>query len=270
MGFKNGIIERIALLRLNIVNTIYEDYANFANNWASVLSTTFYTVAFMLFVQVIFANVTLYAGYTKNEVLLMYFIGQLQAFSIFAWSEVNIQRLIRDVNSGDLDLILVKPLPSLFYVTFRRIKILDILRDGTPPLLIVGSLISWSEFSITPLQLLYATVIFILGQFAFHAFQFMVACVVFWKGESASIYNATFEFWDINRVPYEGQSDWLRKIFTIFIPIMLLTPVSTSVLLGRLPGLSTTLFTIAVALVFYLLKSWVWSRALRSYTSASS
>lgn len=268
--FKNGFVERIALLRINIINTFYEDYANFANTWASLLSTTFYTAAFMVFVQVVFSNVTLFAGYSKNDILLMNFIGQINAFSIFSWSLNNIERLIKDVNAGDLDLVLIRPLPSLFYVSLKKIKLLDVLRDGTLPLLIVGYFMDWSEYSFSASNLFYGLVVFICGQIAFHSFQFIVACSVFWTGESSSLFGITYEVWDVNRVPFEGYNKWFKTIFTVFIPILLITPITASVLLGKSNGLIMALIGIIIASIFLGLKIKVWKMSLRNYTSASS
>jgi ABC-type uncharacterized transport system permease subunit len=270
MEFKNAFLERLILLRINIVNTFYEDYANFANNWASLLSTTFYTIAFMTFIQVIFSNVTLFAGYSKNDILLMSFIGQVNAFSIFSWSVHNIERFIKDVNAGDLDLVLIRPLPALFYITLKKVKLLDVVRDGTIPLLIIGFIIDWSKFSISPMNVLFAIIVFISGQLAFHSFQFIVALTVFWTGESSSLYNITYEVWDINRVPFEGYNTWFRVIFTVFIPILLITPLTTSIILGKSNGLLFAGFAVFIAAIFLKIKSIVWKIGLKNYTSASS
>src|SRR3990167_9318864 len=112
--FNQAISDRAAILKVGIVYTFQQETAYWTNNWANLLSPFFYTLSMVLFIDVIYANVDLVAGYTRNQMLLFLFNGQIAFYTGWLFHK-NLQELIVSVNKGSLDLLLVKPMPSLFY-----------------------------------------------------------------------------------------------------------------------------------------------------------
>lgn len=267
--FKNFIFERLAILAINVRNTYEEETAYFANNWAHILSTTVFTLTYLVFINVLYANVDSIAGNSKDEMLFFTLINQLNFYSLFSWSYHNLDELIKDVNRGDLDMILTKPLPHLFYITFRKVSVIQLLRDATIPLIAVISVINWSELSLNRTSLLAGIVVLICGQIAFHTVQFFLAIPVFWKGESRTLFNLAYTLFNPN-IPFEGYPTILKVGLTVFLPILISTALSTSVILNKTNPLLMVIFSVSIAATCLALKSWGWKLALRNYTSASS
>src|SRR5690606_21191687 len=122
-----------------------------------------YVFAEILFLEVVYANVTTIAGYSRDEMLIFVLIGQMWAYIYLGVIMQNFTELISQINTGQLDLILTKPLPHLFYVNYQKINIYKTIRDGTPPLLLLILIIEWSNLSIELIHIFPTVLIFICG-----------------------------------------------------------------------------------------------------------
>lgn len=266
--YKEYITERTSLVKISVINTFHQDNAYIGEKWGNLLSTAMYTVTYLLFIHVLYENVQTIASYTKNEMLFFTFIGQISFYTLWTLSMENYRNLIIDVNKGNLDLILVKPVPALFYVSLRKISILTILRDGIPTLFIV-SLIQWQELQLHILPVVAGIAIFICGQLTINAFQFLFTLPAFWFGEARELFGISFDF-VTEQMPFEGLNNWLKVLFTTLIPTYFSTSVATSVMLEKSNVFIMIFLSLSVASLMIILKQYLWQVALRSYTSASS
>lgn len=265
----NYLRERFAVLGIAIRYTYEQETAYFANNWASALSTTMYTLAYIVFINVVYANVPQVAGYSRDDMLFYTLVNQVNFFSLFSWSQNNLADLITDVNRGDLDLVLTKPLPHLFYITFRRVSIIQLFKDAIIPIIALIYVINWHQLMLTPQSIAIGVVILICGQIAFHTIQLLLAVPVFWKGEAQSLFTLSYILFNSN-IPYEGYPSGLRIFLTIFLPILISTALTVSVMLNKIDPWMALVVSLVIATFASLLRTWIWNLALRNYTSASS
>jgi ABC-2 type transport system permease protein len=270
--FKEYIEERVVVLSATLKFTLQKESAYVLSNWASLLSTTVYTLAMLLFIHIIYGNVKTIAGYTKNDMLIFFLIGQLAYYLTASISFDPMREMILAVNRGDLDLILTKPIPSLFYVIVREVKLLSALRDGIPPTLAILIAINWHEFHPTPLALAIGIIVFICGLICMHVFQFLASVPVFWLGESSKILHLAFDIYSGggSLIPLEGMIGSLRFILSSILPVMIVTAFTSSVILHKSDPFLLLLWSLVVACISLVVMNVVWSEALRHYTSASS
>jgi ABC-2 type transport system permease protein len=260
---------RLRLLWINIKNTWQAQTAYFGDSWGNVLSTMVYTLTFFLFVTVIYGNVRTLGGYTRDQMLFFVLINQLSFYLIYAWNFNNVQRLVMDVNRGSFDLLLVKPLPALFYTSTREINLLSMLRDGIPGILFITLAINWHHISIAPQNILLGIVCFMAGQLALNGLFFLLAMPVFWFGQAADLLDLGYSFSSVD-LPYEGVSRNIRLGLTLAIPALVPSSLTASVILGKSNPLANTALAVAAAIILILAKNFTWRRALLNYTSASS
>lgn len=268
--FKNYVQERINILKLNIIYTFQNETSSVANSWGNILSTTMYTLTYILFINILYTNVKTFAGYTKDETLFMILIAQLNVFLNAMWSHDNIDNLIDDVRVGNLDLILCKPIPSLFYLTLRDISIVSIIRDLIPPFTAIMLSINWTNIHLTFQRIITGVIIFFSGQLAFHSFEFILGLSVFWLGKAENIKGTIYALDDTKKIPFEGYPFSLKILFTLILPVLITSQVATSVLLGKSNAFIATGFSLTIALLFFYLKIMLWQKALKRYTSVSS
>ena len=81
---------------------------------------------------------------------------------------------------------------------------------------------------------------------------------------------AYYNLFSIARIPDAAFHGATRMIFTLAIPMLLVSNVPVKVLLNRLSSPAEITLMLAMSVVFFLISHLVWSRALRQYSSASS
>ncbi len=266
-----SVFDNTKILLANIKYTFQTETAYRIGNLVSVFSTFFYTITYLVFIDVIFSNVDTVAGYSLNEMNFFFLLSQVTAYTFFIIND-NISKLIESVNSGNLDLILTKPVSSLFYTSFSKIRVYSMTRDMLPPLLAVIFIINWSELNLSITSLMLGILILILGMLIAQAFLTICALPVFWIGESKQLFNVAQDSWFASgaTVPFEGIPSFLKFTFIFLIPGIIPSALATSVALGKSDALTALGVSFFVLIIFFVLRSILWRIALKNYTSASS
>lgn len=260
---------RWSIFTANTINTFHQETAYFANNWGGLLSTVFYTATLLLFINILYSNISIFAGYNKNTMMLLVFISQLSFYIAWFWSNDNLTLLYESVRDGKFDLVLVKPVPAEFFSVSQKISILVVMEVSLPNLILLATLIKWSQLPLNIMSCFFGALIFLFGQIIWHCFRFLFYMPVFWYGEAKRISSIPSAF-ESSNIPFEGFNGSLRFIFTIIIPVLLVSQLSVSVVLGKSNGPKMFLLSLIVAIIFLILKSYFWKKALKNYTSASS
>jgi ABC-2 type transport system permease protein len=258
------------LLKLSIINSYQIQSAYFFENVMGIFSTLAFTFSMLVFINVIFSNVDLFAGYTKSEMLFLFFVAQFNFYVAYIWSVNNINSLVENVRSGELDLILVKPIPDLFFISSRRIHLLTMLKEGLPTLFMFGAAVEWSKVPVVKENIPYALLIIVLGQLSVHCFRLIFGLSVFFTGNAEQVFKLSNAVTDISEIPYEGYPFGLRMLFTAFVPALIASQVAVSVALGKSQALHMLVLVLVISMVFILLANFCWRVALKGYTSASS
>lgn len=270
--FKNEIFRRLDLLKANIWFTFQGELAYTGNNWAALFSTSFYTLSLLILLKVLFTNVRELAGYNYQEMLLVFLMTQFTYYINWTVSMRNIYELIADVNKGNLDLVLTKPVPALFYMSIRKINILQLLREGGAPTLAIVLSIKWYELTLTPVNTLIGIVILILGLWVMHVFTLIAALPVFWLGESESIVDLALQLSAGNGVliPFEGYSRKMQVTLGTVIPVLIAAYFSSSAILHKSNPWLLLEWAAGMALIAGIVRIKLWNIAIKNYTSASS
>lgn len=260
---------RFKILAANIKNSFQNEVAFFANNIGNVFSTVFYTVVAVIFINALFVNVKAIAGYSKNDMLFLFLAGQLSFYIFATWTEGNRDLLHTDVKTGNLDFLLIRPVPALFYISCRKINILGILRDGLPTIILVSYIINWGALNLNPTSAIFGIMIFALGQLAWNGLSYLFTFPVFWLDEATNISKISWSLGETNNTPYEGLERKIKLTLTTIIPSFLTAAVPVSVALGKSDKYVMFTLTLLVTITFSFLKSFMWKKALNNYTSVA-
>lgn len=242
------------------------------NNWGGVASTVTYMLTYLAFLSIIYSQIETIAGYNYSQMLMFTLIGQISFYTNWFWSMGGIQQMIRDVNSGRLDLILSKPLPALWYVTIQKVNLPSILAQSIPamiPLLVL--LVKHWSFALTLRAVFLAAVSFICGIVLIHCLSFILALSVFWTGQSRAMIGLGHQLsYFGNTIPLEAYPKVVVFLGLTVIPFLAHIALTTSYLLGKTVSLSYLLIILAATAIFIIAKIKLWQAALRRYASASS
>ena len=252
-----------SLWRLNVA----EELQYRANFVASLLGTLFWIGTALLTLALFFRHTTRLGGWDYWEVVVLLGVFNALTGVIEAVLRPGIGQLAGEVRSGNLDLVLARPVDAQAFVSFRR---LDIWRFTDVALGLALSGYALVRLGRTPSVLEIAAFMAALASAGIVVYSIWVALMslAFWlvSVENLSVlFDAVYEG---ARYPVSAYPGALRFVFVYLLPIAWITTIPASALTGRLEP-QIAVGAAAVAAVALLLARLLWRAALRHYTGAS-
>ncbi len=178
----------------------------------------------------------------------------------------NLSRIVKHIQDGTLDFVLLKPINSQFWLSFHSFSLW-----GVPDLLFGLGIIVYAGnlLGVGAGAYLLAIIPLVFGMVIMYSLWFMLGATSIWF---TKIYNMTEVLKGLlaaGRFPIGAYPATYRFFFTFVVPVTFLTTVPAEMLLGR----GDPLWTVSsgcLAVVLLILSDRVWRFALRFYTSASS
>ena len=253
-----------ALWKLNAA----EELQYRANFVASFASTCFYLLTALLTLSLFFRHATSLGGWDFWEVVVL--LGVFNALSglVEAILRPGIGDLAAQVRSGNLDLVLSRPVDAQVFVTFRHIdiwRLADILLGFGVS---AYALVHLGHFP-TAIQVFAFLVTFVAAAIVVYAIWVTLMSLAFWfvsVENIATLFDAVFEG---ARYPVSAYPQALRFLFFYLLPVAWTTTIPASALTGRLSG-TTALAATAIGLGALGFSRLLWRAAIRRYTGASS
>jgi ABC-2 type transport system permease protein len=178
----------------------------------------------------------------------------------------NLNRIVKHIQDGTLDFVLLKPISSQFWLSFHSFSVWGV------PDLIFGLVIifySGSLLSVGVGAYLLSVIPLLSGLVIMYSLWFMLGATSIWFTKIYNITEVLKGLLAAGRFPIGAYPATYRFFFTFIIPVTFLTTVPAETLLGRGDPL-WILSGGCLALVLLFLSGRVWRFALKFYTSASS
>lgn len=243
---------------------------------ANYLIKTFVEVAWLclmaFFYDRLFEFTAAVAGWSKPEYFFYlgtYFLMESIIETFFMSNVVEFAELVR---SGNLDLLLLKPVDEQFLVSCRQVEF-STLPNGmfgvflmSRSLLQFGTMPEWERIA--------AFIIGILCSVGMaYSFLLMLASTAVWMIRNQSLYELWWLFMSLVRYPREiFNAPWVYGIgyfFTFIVPVMLAVNVPASSMV-KLFEPRMVAYMVAATMFALWFSRWIFRKALRSYRSASS
>ncbi|CAH1191939.1 MULTISPECIES: ABC transporter permease [Paenibacillus] len=227
-----------------------------------------YLFAKLLYVVVVYET-DLHIGSITPDGILM-FVGTYTIMTglysgLFFPNFVRIPEYIRN---GTLDLLMVKPISLQFLVSLRYIDL------GMPiPNFFAGGtmvVISWNALSIpvTAWNLLAFSLYLGTALIITYCLMFIPALLSFWLVNTGGLAGIFYSIWDANNMPMPIYSRFIQRVGVYVLPFLVITNFAPMMVMDQLtPALAV--WGVTVPIVLLLIVRFVWSRAIRSYNSAS-
>lgn len=206
------------------------------------------------------------AGWTSYEILALYAVFMCIFALQFIFLYPNLVAMGEMVNSGNLDLLLTKPVNAQLILSFRRISLEELGSLATSALLLVwlisnGTiLLSWNSV------LLFITAMVCSAALVYSLFiLLMSAAVKLEKLENMA--QLMWSLFSLCRYPVEIYPRWLRHLFYGLFPIAFISTVPASIILGKVSS-TIVLNALTFALTAIIISTFIWQKALKTYTSA--
>ncbi|HAG84550.1 MAG TPA: ABC transporter permease [Cyanobacteria bacterium UBA12227] len=207
-----------------------------------------------------------FQGWSWEEALVILGIFTLlQGFSTM-FLIPNLNRIVEHVQQGTLDFILLKPISSQFWLSFRTIS-----PWGLPDLFFSGILIGYAgeRLNLTITNYLISLPPLVFGLVSLYSLWFMLGATSIWFVKIYNVTEVLRGLLEAGRFPMVAYPAAYRFFFTFVVPVAFLTTVPAQAMLGRSQW-SWVIGAGILALGLLFASSIFWRFALRFYTSASS
>lgn len=221
----------------------------------------------ILFFQIIFLRTGSIGGWNIYQVLvLLGFMEMTLALGGLTFYPM-MYRFSKMIRQGELDWKLVKPMDTQFLVTFPWTDISDSMSLVTGGLLIGYAITHLIGFSIINI-LLFGLSVF-LAMIIIYSSIVLMLCLAF---KTTNINYIEWFFWNIQwlgRYPATVFKGTFHFIFMFVVPVGLISTVPAQTLFGQF-NLTYFLVATVYATVLFILSRKLFTKSLKSYSSASS
>ncbi|MBE7380712.1 MAG: ABC-2 family transporter protein [Leptolyngbya sp. SIO1E4] len=207
-----------------------------------------------------------FAGWSWEESLVVLGIFTLLQGFAATFLAPNLNKIVKQVEDGTLDFVLLKPVSSQFWLSTRTLS-----PWGIPDLLFGSIMIGYagSQLALNPWAYVIALPPLIFGFLSLYSLWFMLGATSIWFVKIYNVTEVLRGLLEAGRFPIVAYPVAYRVFFTFVIPVAFLTTIPAQTLLGRGEWI-WMLGSALLAIALLQLSRWFWWFALRFYTSASS
>ncbi|MEB3212148.1 MAG: ABC transporter permease [Leptolyngbyaceae bacterium] len=207
-----------------------------------------------------------FQGWSWEEALVV--LGMftvLQGFSA-TFLAPNLNKIVRLVQEGTLDFVLLKPISSQFWLSTRTVS-----PWGTPDLLFGLIIIGYagSRLNLPPTSYVLGLIPLSFGLTILYSLWFMLGATSIWFVKIYNVTEVLRGLLEAGRYPMVAYPAAYRVFFTFVVPVAFLTTVPAQTVLNR-TDLGWIVGALVLAIALLQCSKWFWRFALRFYTSASS
>jgi len=230
----------------------------------AVLSA-FWTAAAVTPLVVIFGQRATLGGWTRDEALVVVGFFTLLKGAIQGVIEPSVTNTVEHLRKGTLDFLLLKPADAEFLVSTTRLQPWRATDAVGGVVLLAYAL---RGVGVPSAGAAAATVALVAAALAIlHSLWILVVALAF---VTVKVDNLTFllgSVYDAARWPATVWRGALSWVFTLVIPLAVMTTYPALAVLGRL-DVAHGLGAVGLALAFVTMARWTWKRSLSRYTSA--
>ena len=218
--------------------------------------------------SIFFQNDGRIGGWEFEQALIIQGIYTILNGITNTWFNPNLTEIVKHIREGTLDFVLLKPIDSQFFISFKKITpsgLLEIMLGCC--LLLYCIKINQINLNFSFLTLSMITIICSIC--ILYSLWFFISTTTIWFVKTWNATEVLRSFLYIGRFPLNSFSLYIRIFFSVFIPIAFITTIPSEVFLG-LSELWKILLEVLVAMIFLFSSRKFWLFALKFYSSASS
>jgi len=255
------------LIRQFFTNALQIEMEYRAEFFVSALNSMLAFGSGFLVLYAIFHNVPTLGGWAFEEGLILFGVFLIIEGYIAMILKPNLSRISEYIRLGTMDFILLKPINSQFFVSFRFVNIWAF------PSLITGcGLVIYGMWALDVLSVLSVArfiLMLIPALIIVYAIWCMLNTTAFWWTKVENINLMFRAFFEAGRFPVTAYPGWLKLVLTVVVPVAFMTTVPAQAAFSDL-SLPMTLAGWIIALAALAISHLFWRFALANYASASS
>lgn len=229
-----------------------------------------YQLLGIVFFGVLYGNISSLGGWTYYEMMLLLGIDIIVSELIVGFSfALNINHLSDKIRDGQFDLILTKPISSLFNATLSQPYISSFI-STIPGIVLVGISLSNLDIDLKFINLIGGILLILSGVLIAYFFMVIVSSLCFiWVGASSLPRFSTHILFAFSDKPYSIYKGVSKVILYTVVPAVFLSSVPSSVILG-IGNRYLIILSFIICIVLYYFSRYMWNKMIGYYSSASS
>jgi len=219
-------------------------------------------------VLVVFDHRTSVAGWSFEQSLVVVGFFILMKGVLEGAVNPSLASVVEHIRKGTLDFVLLKPADAQFLVStakFEPWRLIDVLAGAV----VLGYAFFRMGRAPTAPDVGSALLLGACAVWTLYAVWILVVSAAFFVVKVDNLSFLFLSIFDAARWPVSIFTGFFRVLFTVVIPLALMTTYPAEALLGQLP-LATLLLALGGTVIFSACARLIWLRAIRRYTSASS
>ena len=207
-------------------------------------------------------------GWSRADVIVLVGVHQAMTGMLAMFVAPNMMRMTEYITRGDLDLMLIRPVNTQFYVTTRWMQPAEVFNVLTGAVLIAIGIAQASRTP-GPLEIGQGLLVFGAGFVLLTCIWSALAFCVFWLSSVTSITMFFYDIMQAGRYPVSFFPVAIRAILIFVVPIAFATTFPAQAITG---GISWWIVPVALAFatLAVILTRLFWNHAVHRYSSASS
>lgn len=232
-----------------------------------LMDLIYYIVNIVLF-KVLFLHSDLIGGWNEEQMMVFvasYLLVDAINMTVFA---TNMWWFPTYINRGDLDYYLIRPVSPLFFLSLREFSANSFMNVALALALFIYTLVTYSA-PIGLGQLLGFILLLLNGTMIYYLIQMLMVLPVFWTHSPRGFIDLFYSLGIAMERPDRIFKGWLRILFTVVLPFSLIASFPAKFFIEGLET-SALIHLSLVTVSLWLLMLYIWKKALKSYSSASS
>jgi len=207
-------------------------------------------------------------GWTRPELLAVMGVHILMGGVIRTAIQPNMQRLMGEIQNGNLDFALTKSTDAQTLISVREISIWKLV-DVLIGLIVIGVAVAQLHQGLGIRHALAFVTVLLLGAVMIYCFWLILTTGAFWiirMGEILELFQGLYQ---AGRYPVYIYPDWLRTGLTFLVPIAFAVTVPAEALTARLNGQTLLLTALLTGVLLFIARGF-WKLGVRNYSGASA
>lgn len=263
------IKKHLALWGLLMKNSLMSQLEYRVNFFTGIAMELGYFLAKIVYMIVVYKTGVPLGGLTPDEVLVFFGSYMIATGPYAGLYMMNMYQIGRLVQSGELDLMLVKPVSTQFLLTLRRSDLSIFTTDVLLGIVAVAAGLIRMAAPVGALSILGYLGYMITGSLMGYAMFMLPQVLAFRLIKTNGLAGLVDSSWDFNNMPMSIYSRLIQQAGVFVVPIFVITNFPALFILRKMEPLYAV-WGILGPFLFLLLTSWLFNRGLKHYQSASS
>jgi ABC-2 type transport system permease protein len=254
--------------RVFIRANVLRDLQHPGNFYLAIVQSVISSAAALFLLNIVLSRVNSLRGWTHPQLLVVLGVYIILGGFVRAVVRPSLDLLFRDIDDGNLDHVLLKPVDSQILISVRGLNLPALVDVGT------GTLLAWHgtrSLDSTPgaATLLLAVVALLIGVLILYGILMILATTAFWSLRPHHLLELYDGIWSAARWPIDAYPRWLRAVLGAVVPVGVAVSVPAQLVTSR-SGLAGLGGLALVCVVVLGIARCCWCRGTRHYAGASA